>query len=144
MSAAAGRRACLLFLVCASLAAACGKKGKNDDTNTPGKSSAAVTDPSKASAEAKASFNEVAQRYKTAKERGSLSAATCEDISKDFLKVYKDYGAQMAVAKFNAGAVWEECGNAEKAEDIYQQLVQEYGGTPAADYAEQMLTQLPQ
>jgi tetratricopeptide (TPR) repeat protein len=77
--------------------AACGKKGKNDDTNTPGKASAAVTDPSKASAEAKASFNEVAQRYKTAKERGSLSAST----------------------------VWEECGNAEKAEDIYQQLVQE-------------------
>jgi tetratricopeptide (TPR) repeat protein len=105
--------------------AACGKKGKNDDTNTPGKASAAVTDPSKASAEAKASFNEVAQRYKTAKERGSLSASTCEDLSKAFLRVYKDYGGQMAVAKFNAGAVWEECGNAEKAEDIYQQLVQE-------------------
>jgi tetratricopeptide (TPR) repeat protein len=105
--------------------AACGKKGKDDGTNTPGKASAAVTDPSKASAEAKASFNEVAQRYKTAKERGSLSASTCEDLSKAFLRVYKDYGGQMAVAKFNAGAVWEECGNAEKAEDIYQQLVQE-------------------
>ena len=105
--------------------AACGKKGKKDDSNTPGKASAAVTDPSKASAEAKASFNEVAARYKTAKQRGALSAGTCEDLSKQFLKVYKDYGAQMAVAKFNAGAVWEECGNAEKAEDIYQQLIQE-------------------
>lgn len=106
--------------------AACKKKGK-DDTNTPtsGGGGVNVNNPETASVEAKASFEEVAARYRSAKSKGALSKGTCSDLSNEFDKVYKKYGKQMAVAKFNSGAVLEECGDTEGAEKIYEQLVQE-------------------
>lgn len=113
----------IIGLVALSLAlgvGACGKKGKNG-TTTPGggAAAAAALDPSKASAEAKKDFSEVAKRYASAKEKGSLSAAQCDEYSKAFEKVFREHGQQMTVAYFNAGAVWEECGEVEKAEKIY-------------------------
>ena len=101
----------------------CGKKGK-DGANAPGGAggAGAALDPTKASAEAKAEFEKVVKRYETAKSRGKLSASQCEDLSKSFKKVYKKYGKQMTIAWFNSGAVWEECGETEKAEEIYQSI----------------------
>ncbi|MBC8072025.1 MAG: tetratricopeptide repeat protein [Deltaproteobacteria bacterium] len=117
----------LLALSLSLGATACGKKGKGKDTTTPGGVSSGVNanNPETASAEAKASFEEVAARYRTAKARGPLSKGTCADLSGEFEKVYKKFGAQMAVAKFNAGAVMEECGDVEAAEKHYEQLVQQ-------------------
>jgi tetratricopeptide (TPR) repeat protein len=101
----------------------CGKDGRGtrgpDGDGPPG----AVTDPSKASAEAKADFAEVARRYEAARKNGKLSGGQCESFSKDFMRVYKKHGSQMTMAWFNAGAVWEECGQIQKAEEIYRAII---------------------
>lgn len=102
-----------------------GCKKDNPDSATPGgggKAAAAALDPTKASKEAKKDFASVAKRYDSAKAKGSLSKAQCEDFSKDFEKVYRKHGKQMTVAFFNAGAVWDECGDTEKAEKIYLEV----------------------
>lgn len=103
---------------------ACKNKGQRG--TAPGTETAAakgaITDPSKASAEAKAAFQKVAERYENAKKSGKLSAAQCDDLSKAFKKVYGQYGAEMTVAWFNSAAVWEECGDIEKAEQIYLEI----------------------
>ncbi|MCX4239217.1 tetratricopeptide repeat protein [Paraliomyxa miuraensis] len=104
---------------------ACGKN-KNGKTNNPGgggAAAAAAIDPTKASAEAKKDFAAVAQQYAAAKAKGSLSAGQCDQFSKDFESVYRKHGQQMTVAYFNAGAVWDECGDVEKAEQIYQGVI---------------------
>ncbi|MEM9456397.1 MAG: tetratricopeptide repeat protein [Myxococcota bacterium] len=102
--------------------AGCKKKGKGsknpDGAGSKGGLDAAI-DPTKASAEAKKDFKAVADRYAKAKASGSLSKGQCEQYAKDFTKVYKQHGEQMTVAYFNAGAVWDECGDTKKAEEIY-------------------------
>jgi len=100
--------------------AAC--KNKDEQTNNPGKKGAAV-DPSKASAEAKKAFSDVASRYDKAKASGSLSAGQCDSFSKDFKEVYDEYGSQMTIAWFNSGAVLEECGKTKEAEGIYEAII---------------------
>ncbi len=100
---------------------ACGKKGKNG-TDVPGDGKSppgAAIDPTKATAEAKKDFADVAKRYDAAKAKGSLSAGQCDEFAGAFEKVYRQHGKQMTVAYFNSGAVWDECGNTEKAEKIY-------------------------
>jgi tetratricopeptide (TPR) repeat protein len=103
-------------------------KGKETTTTpetgeTAGKGSAAAADPTKASAEAKADFEAAVKKYNSAKADGKLSDAECESTAGAFTKVYKDHGVQMAIAYFNAGAVWDECGKADKAEPIYAEVV---------------------
>jgi tetratricopeptide (TPR) repeat protein len=114
---------------------ACGKKGGDDGgTSNPDTSpgAAAAVDPTKASAEAKEDFARTAKRYQGAKADGVLSGADCEQMAEAWMGVYKQHGKQMAVAYFNAGAVWEECGDPQKAEGIYQRLTSE---VPAYDMA---------
>jgi tetratricopeptide (TPR) repeat protein len=120
------------FLVLAALgialsgATACKKGGKGDKSTPPGVSPmAAALDPTKASAEAKQAFEEVANRYAAAKKSGPLTGARCEEMSNAFMGVYKKFGKQMTLAYFNAGAVWDECGNTEQAEKIYQAIVRD-------------------
>lgn len=104
-----------------SAAGGCKKKKGTTNPDSPAAKAAAAAalDPTKASAEAKKDFAEVAKRYEAAKKDGELSSAQCDQYAKDFEKVYKKHGKQMTVAYFNAGAVWDECGNTEKAEQIY-------------------------
>jgi hypothetical protein len=94
-----GKHIITLCVLALSLGAtACGKK-KDEGTTPPGGGAAGVpSDPTTASKEAKEDFASIAQRYKSAKDRGALSKGTCEEISKGFEEVYKKYGAQMAVA----------------------------------------------
>ncbi len=107
--------------------AAC--KGKKEDTQNPdtvgvtGGGKGAGADPTKASAEAKSDFEAAVKKYKSAKADGKLSDAECESTAGAFTKVYKTHGAQMAIAYFNAGAVWDECGKPDKAEPIYAEVV---------------------
>ncbi len=75
------------------------------------------------SAAAKASFAAVAQRYAAAKAGGKLSKAQCDALARDFLAVFEEHA--MAMAKFDAGAVREECGELRAAETIYEELTHE-------------------
>jgi tetratricopeptide (TPR) repeat protein len=118
----------ILGLVALGLAlsgGAAGCKRKNKDTKTPAGVSPmdAALDPSKASAEAKADFEAVAKRYSAARGSGKLSGSQCAELSDAFMKVYKKHGKQMTVAFFNSGAVWDECGDTEKAEKIYKDVI---------------------
>src|SRR5690606_781264 len=95
----------IIGLVALSLALGAGacKKNKDKGTTTPGGSAAAAAalDPTKATEEAKKDFSAVAERYASAKAKGSLSKAQCDQFSKEFEKVYRDHGKQMTVAYFN-------------------------------------------
>lgn len=101
------------------------KKKKDGDTASPGAGAAgAAVNPAKASKEAKADFAKVVKRYESAKAEGaSLSKAQCDELSKAFMGVYKKHGQQMTVAYFNAGAVLDECGQINEAEEIYKQVI---------------------
>jgi len=104
-----------------SVAGACGKKGGGKSNNPEGGGGA--TSVKKPSAEAKADFKKVADRYASARASGALSATQCESFSNDFARLYKDHGTTLTIAWFNAGAVLEECGQTAKAEEIYKQIV---------------------
>ncbi|MGH1340748.1 MAG: tetratricopeptide repeat protein [Nannocystales bacterium] len=112
-----------LIALSVALSTAPGCKKKNPDTTSPTGGPGAATDPSKASAEAKKAFSDVAARYDKAAASGKLSAGQCESFSKDFAAVYKEYGTQMTIAWFNSGAVLEECGKTEAAEKIYEAII---------------------
>ena len=113
----------------ALLAATPACKGKKK-TDAPGKGGPpdVALNPDKASAEAKADFAKVVKSYESAGKGGSLSKSQCADISNAFMGVYEQHGKQMTVAWFNAGAVWDECGDAAKAEQIYKDLVAKVPG----------------
>lgn len=109
---------------------ACGKP-KTNGTNTPdgaggGKTASGPVDgtrPAEATVEAKADFEKAVKVYLSAKSDGKLSGDECEKASGEFARVYKAHGVQMAIAQFNAGVVWEECGQPDKAEPIYSGLI---------------------
>lgn len=116
-----------------ALAVALTACGKPKDTTTP-TSGSGTTEPGKtggpqtgdgkvASAEAKADFDKAVKSYLSAKSDGKISADECERVAGEFSKVYKTHGVQMAIAQFNAGVTWEECGQTDKAEPIYSGLI---------------------
>ncbi len=112
---------------------ACGKKptgttepgggGGGGGGGGPDGATAGGTNPAAASAEAKGDFEAAVKGYLSAKSDGKLSGDECERVSGDFAKVYKAHGIQMAIAQFNSGVVWEECGQPDKAEPIYSALI---------------------
>lgn len=118
----------LIGFLALTLALSTGAACKNKDgkgPNAPGAAGpGAALDPTKASAEAKKDFKAVADRYAAARKSGKLSGGQCDTFAKDFEKVYKEHGKQMTVAWFNSGAVWEECGDVEKAAEIYKAIIQ--------------------
>ncbi len=107
--------------------AACGNKGKGG-TKSPEEAKAskeAVLNPELASKAAKEDFEKAAKSYQAAKKDGSLTPGECDAQSTKWMEVYKKHGKQMAVAYFNAAAIWEECGDIEKAEKMYLQMTKE-------------------
>ncbi|RMG99754.1 MAG: tetratricopeptide repeat protein [Deltaproteobacteria bacterium] len=111
-------------------ATACGNKGKGK-TQSPEQAKAskeAMLNPELATKAAKEDFAKAAKSYEAAKKDGKLSPAECEEQSAKWMQVYKKHGKQMAVAYFNAAAVWEECGDIEKAEKMYLQMTKEVPG----------------
>lgn len=110
---------------------ACGKKPKDttdpgggggDGGGTAGGNVAGGANPKAATAEAKADFQAAVKTYLSAKSDGKISGDECERVASGFQRVYKQHGVQMAIAQFNAGVVYEECGQADKAEPIYSGL----------------------
>jgi Tfp pilus assembly protein PilF len=106
-----------------ALLAAVGCKKKGEGTDDPGnkeiKDASQAVVPDEA---AKAQFTEVYAKYEEAKKDGKLSGPECESIAKGFDEVYESNKSSMLVARFNVGAVWEECGDMEKAVKIYEEL----------------------
>ena len=106
---------------------ACGGKGKGTENPNGGGGGGGggggSANPAEASKEAKADFMAAVKTYKAAMSDGKLSGDECERVSGEFQKVYKTHGVQMALSQFNSGVVWEECGQTDKAEAIYAQLV---------------------
>ncbi|MDC0717982.1 tetratricopeptide repeat protein [Nannocystis bainbridge] len=108
---------------------ACGKN--KTSTNTPdgggggggGGGGPSGPAPAEASKEAKNDFAAAVKTYNAAKSDGKISGDECERVAGAFQKVYKTHGVQMALAQFNSGVVYEECGQSDKAEGIYAQLI---------------------
>jgi len=111
---------------------ACGKK--NNDTTTPdggggggggggGSGVAGGANAKAASPEAKSDFEKAVKGYLSAKSDGKISGDECERVASEFQRVYKTHGVQMAIAQFNSGVVYEECGQMDKAEPIYSGLI---------------------
>ena len=99
------------------------KKDKGGDSNNPDNTE--VADASEAEVpdeEAKAQFAEVYAEYAKAKEDGSLSEGECSSLAKKFDEVYQGNKKSMLVARFNVGALWEECGQMDKAIKVYEEL----------------------
>ena len=106
-----------------ALVATVGCKDTEDKTNNPDNTE--VADASEAEVpdeEAKAQFAEVYADYVKAKEDGSLSEGECSSLAKKFDEVYQGNKKSMLVARFNVGALWEECGDMDKAMKVYEEL----------------------
>lgn len=84
-----------------------------------------ATHGTKPSEAALADFAAVARRYAAAKARGKLSADDCKELPQAFLGVYSEHGTALAIAKFNAGATAQECGDIDRAVEIYEALARE-------------------
>lgn len=117
------QRIVTLAAVALSLGSGVACKDKAGKGTTSPDGSGKALDPKAASAEAKADFSKVADRYAKAKAAGKLSPAQCDAFAREFEQLYKDHGEQLTVGWFNAGAVWEECGDLAKAEAIYEQII---------------------
>ncbi len=72
---------------------------------------------------ARARFGEAFAAFAQAKQDG-MSPAECQAIAERFDEVYSSSPSSMLVARFNVGAVWEECGELDKALEIYQELAE--------------------
>ncbi|NVB37842.1 tetratricopeptide repeat protein [Pseudenhygromyxa sp. WMMC2535] len=111
---------CLGLAVAGSMVG-CKKKG-GDSKNPDNKELKDAGNAEVPDEQAKAQFAEAYEAYETAKSDGSLSAAECERVAKTFQEVYESNKRSMLVARFNVGALWEECGDMEKAAKVYQEL----------------------
>lgn len=110
-----------LVLALAGGLTGCKNKDKGDSKNPDNQE---LSDASKAEVpdeQAKAQFAEVYADYEKAKADG-LSGGECESLAKKFDEVYEGNKKSMLVARFNVGALWEECGDLEKATKVYQEL----------------------
>jgi tetratricopeptide (TPR) repeat protein len=72
-----------------------------------------------------ASFTAVARRYAAAKARGPLSANDCRQLPQAFVDVYREHGTALAIAKFDAAATLQECGDIDRAVELYEELARE-------------------
>lgn len=73
---------------------------------------------------AKKAFAQAVESYKAAGGGDTgVSKSDCAAVAGKFSKVYEKYGDQMVIARFNAAATHEECGESDKARTIYQDLV---------------------
>jgi Tfp pilus assembly protein PilF len=112
-----------IALALALVAPLTGCKKKDRGSKDPSKQE--LSDASKAEVpdeQAKAQFAEIYAKYVDAKKDGSLSAAECESVAKAFDEIYESNKKSMLVARYNVGALWEECGDMEKATKIYKEL----------------------
>ncbi len=92
-------------------------KGKGIGAAAKGKAGAA---PSK---EAKEDFAKAVAKYNKLNSDGKIDGKECDQAAEAFTKVFKDHGKPMVAAYFNAGAIYDQCGNLEKAQKIYKDVI---------------------
>src|SRR5579862_31724 len=71
------------------------------------------------SADARADFDKATQRYQAAKKSGGLSGSECRSVAGAF-KSAADENPSLLEARFNQGAVLQECGNEDDAVKIWE------------------------
>ncbi len=110
------------FATLALTLAACRPESSKPPGETPPSVDPTAKDGPAATAQAKSDFAKVVLAYTAARKDG-LRGDECERLTGEFSGVYKAHGAAMAIAQFNAGVVWEECDQPDKAETIYTGLI---------------------
>src|SRR4051812_47980790 len=71
------------------------------------------------SADARADFEKAAKRYAEAKKSGGLSGSECRSVASAF-KSAADENPALLEARFNQGAVLQECGNEDDAVKVWE------------------------
>jgi tetratricopeptide (TPR) repeat protein len=107
------------LVVVVTLMAACGPRTR---TRVPEAEPIATTDDGP-SPKALASLAAVVKRYQDAKAKGPLGKHACKQLGDDFLALYEEHGRSLAIAKFDAAAVAQQCGDLDLATKIYEDLV---------------------
>ena len=114
--------------------AACGGPAKGPKTGAPppppgddptAAAPMTVKPKRQVSKRAKIGFKDAIKAYNDAMKAGGINASNCEDIAEKFGDVYADY-PKVPEAKFNQGAVLEECDKAADAERVYQELIKKH------------------
>ena len=105
-----------------------GCKGKEGTKGPDGKSggigsTAKGQAGAKPTKEAKEDFAKAVAKYNKLKGDGKIDGKECEQAADAFIQVFKEHGKPMVAAYFNAGAIYDECGNLEKAEKIYKDVI---------------------
>ena len=111
-----------LGVLSVSLSACGGNTAETKNPDQAAASASAAAAKKKVSAEARKEFDKAAEKYTAAMEDGSLSPGECTSVAGAFQRVYDTYGDEMLIAGFNAGAIWDECGDTAKASQIYSAL----------------------
>lgn len=85
---------------------------------------------------ARQEFATVVTDYGQTTKAGALSSTQCDDLARRFESIFTRYGPAMSVALFNAGAVREQCEQADVAEALYRRVV---AADPGSDLAHNQL-----
>ena len=98
--------------------------GKDKDTTKPGETATQKKKEKeeKAQAEAEEDFAKAVATYDKAMADGSISGDECGKAAGAFKKVSDAHGDRMQIAKFNAAAIYELCGDKGKAKKMYEEL----------------------
>jgi tetratricopeptide (TPR) repeat protein len=98
--------------------------GKDKDSTKPGETvtQKQAAKEAKAQAEAEEDFAKAVVIYDKAMADGSISGDECGKAAGAFKKVSDAHGDRMQIAKFNAAAIYEQCGDKGKAKTMYEEL----------------------
>lgn len=100
-----------------ALSVACGGRQDQDD------GTGASTDgsgPGSYSQAVQADFAKAYQSYQQASQ-GGMTEDECERAADNFSEVHEDSGSGVPEALFNAGMVWDQCKNASKAREFFEE-----------------------
>ena len=78
--------------------------------------------PTQGQAEAEEDFVKAVAIYDKAMEDGNISGDECGKTAGAFKRVSDSHGDRMKIAKFNAAAIYEGCGDKAKAKTMYEEL----------------------
>ncbi len=108
-----------LVLISLAACSTTAQRSSVTSTSTPEHGELGETEPP--SEQAKAQLAAAFAAYDAARLDG-LSQLECEQLTTRFDEIHAAHGKSMVSARFNAGVVWEECGELAKAKAIYEDL----------------------
>lgn len=102
------------FVALFAFATGCGPRGGGTTPDGPRTGTGAVV-----TEETQANFEEAYQEYEKALQ-GGLEESECDHIAGQFEEVSEDVDSGLPEALFNAGKVWDKCGNRENAANYFE------------------------